>query len=66
MYTCYYLMCTYVYFIIDNLLTWQYKHNEGFFLQVMCELKIAQFQRASTLSMNSSIGGEGRVCTIAK
>ena len=37
-----------------------------FFLQVMCELKIAQIKRANTLSTNPSIGGEGRVCTIAK
>jgi len=27
--------------------------------------KIAQLNRANTLSMNPSIGGEGRVCTIA-
>jgi len=32
-----------------------------FFLQVMCELKIAQLKRANTLSTNPSIGGEGRV-----
>ena len=37
-----------------------------FFLQVMSELKIAQLKLAHTLSTNSSIGGEGRVCTIAK
>ena len=37
-----------------------------FFLQVMCELKIAQLMRANPLSTNPSIGGEGRVCTIAK
>ena len=37
-----------------------------FFLQVMCELKIAQLQRANTLSPNPSIGGEGRVCTMVK
>ena len=36
------------------------------FLQVMCELKIAQLKRPNTLSTNPSIGGEGRVCTIAK
>ena len=35
-------------------------------LQVMCEFKIAQLKRANTLSTNPSIGGEGRVCTIAK
>ena len=32
----------------------------------MCELKITQLKSANTLSLNSSIGGEGRVCTIAK
>ena len=32
----------------------------------MCELKIAQLKRAYILSTNPSIGGEGRVCTIAK
>jgi len=32
----------------------------------MSELKIAQLKLAHTLSTNSSIGGEGRVCTIAK
>ena len=32
-----------------------------FFLQVMCELKIAQLKRANILSMNPSIGEEGRV-----
>jgi len=32
----------------------------------MCALKIAQLKRANTLSTNPSIGGEGRVCTIAK
>ena len=37
-----------------------------FFLQVMCELKIAQLKRANTLSTNPSIDGEGRVSTIAK
>ena len=37
-----------------------------FFLQVMCELKIAQLKRANTVSTNPRIGGEGRVCTIAK
>ena len=43
-----------------------------FFLQVMCELKIAQLKHANTLSTSPSIGGEvciggeGRVCTIAK
>ena len=37
-----------------------------FFLQVMCELKIAQLKRAYTLSTNPSIGGKGRVCTMAK
>jgi len=37
-----------------------------FSLQAMCELKIAQLKRANTLSTNPSIGGEGRVCTIAK
>ena len=31
----------------------------------MCELKIAQLKRANTLSKNPSIGGEGRVCTMA-
>ena len=36
------------------------------FLQVMCELKIAQIKDANTLSTNPSIGGEGRVCTTAK
>ena len=35
------------------------------FLQVLCELKIAQLKRNS-LSTNPSIGGEGRVCTVAK
>ena len=37
-----------------------------FFLLVMCELKLAQLKSANTLSMNPSIGGEGRVCMIAK
>jgi len=32
----------------------------------MCELKIAQLKRANTISMNPSVGGEGRVRTIAK
>ena len=36
-----------------------------FFLHVMCELKRVQLKRANTLSTNPSIGGEGRVCTIA-
>ena len=36
------------------------------FLQVMCELKLAQLKRANMLSTNPNIGGEGRVCTIAK
>ena len=36
------------------------------FLQVMCELKLAQLKRANILSTNPSIGGEVRVCTIAK
>ena len=36
------------------------------FLQVMCELKIAQLKRDNNLSKNRSIGGEGRVCTIVK
>ena len=29
-----------------------------FFLQVMCELKLAQLKHANTLSTNPSIGGE--------
>jgi len=29
-------------------------------------LKLTQLKRANTLSTNPSIGGEGRVCTIAK
>jgi len=37
-----------------------------FFLQVMCELKKAQLKPANTFSTNPSIGGDGRVCTIAK
>ena len=37
-----------------------------FFLLVMCEIKIAQLKRANTVSTNSSIGGEGRFCMIAK
>ena len=37
-----------------------------FFLQVMRELKIAQWKRANTLFTNPSIGGDGRVCAIAK
>jgi len=37
-----------------------------FFLQVLCELKIAQLKRANTLSMNPRVVGEGRVCKIAK
>jgi len=37
-----------------------------FFLQVMCELKIAQLKHANTLSTNPSMGVEGRGCTIAK
>ena len=36
-----------------------------FFLQVMCELKL-QLKCANILTTNPSIGGEGRVCTIAK
>jgi len=36
------------------------------FLQIMCELKLAQLKRANMLSTNPNIGGEGRVCTIAK
>jgi len=36
------------------------------FLQVMCKLKIAQLKCANTLSKDPSIGGEGRVCTIAE
>ena len=42
------------------------QNSNYIFLQVMCELKIAQLKRANTLSTNPSIGGEGRVCTIAK
>ena len=38
----------------------------NFFLQVMREFKIAQWKRANTLFTNPSIGGEGRVCAIAK
>jgi len=37
-----------------------------FFLQVMGELKIAQLKHANIVSTNLSIGGEGRVCMIAK
>ena len=36
------------------------------FPQVMCELKIPQLKCANTLSTIQSIGGEGRVYTIAK
>ena len=32
----------------------------------MCELKIAQLKHANTLSTNLRIGGQGRVCMIAK
>ena len=42
------------------------KNITKFFPQVMCELKIAQLKHANTLSTKPSIGGEVRVCTIAK